>query len=148
MYVTRYSQAQQTQQVSWFSEEETEKRCGRWGTRKHTPERISIKISKCLSADADHCCCTVCQWKRICGSLLTKRTTTTKCPECLRWNWWFSSDGSISPVLPSHSHPYFSQLGNGICRYKRCRFNPWVWKIPWRRKCQPTPVFLPGEFHG
>ena len=21
-------------------------------------------------------------------------------------------------------------------------------KIPWRRKCQPTPVFLPGESHG
>jgi len=21
-------------------------------------------------------------------------------------------------------------------------------KIPWRRKWQPTPVFLPGEFHG
>ena len=20
--------------------------------------------------------------------------------------------------------------------------------IPWRRECQPTPVFLPGEFHG
>ena len=30
----------------------------------------------------------------------------------------------------------------------RCRFNPWVRKIPWRRKWQPTPVFLPGEFHG
>ena len=27
-------------------------------------------------------------------------------------------------------------------------FNPWVRKIPWRRKWQPTPVFLPGEFHG
>ena len=26
-------------------------------------------------------------------------------------------------------------------------FNPWVEKIPWRRKWQPTPVFLPGEFH-
>ena len=23
-----------------------------------------------------------------------------------------------------------------------------VRKIPWRRACQPTPVFLPGEFHG
>ena len=23
-----------------------------------------------------------------------------------------------------------------------------VRKIPWRRKWQPTPVFLPGEFHG
>jgi len=21
-------------------------------------------------------------------------------------------------------------------------------KIPWRREWQPTPVFLPGEFHG
>ena len=26
--------------------------------------------------------------------------------------------------------------------------DPWVGKIPWRRKWQPTPVFLPGEFHG
>ena len=25
---------------------------------------------------------------------------------------------------------------------------PWVGKIPWRRKWQPTPVFLPGESHG
>ena len=24
----------------------------------------------------------------------------------------------------------------------------WVKKIPWRKKWQPTPVFLPGEFHG
>ena len=28
------------------------------------------------------------------------------------------------------------------------RFNPWVGKIPWRRKWQPTPIFLPGESHG
>ena len=27
-------------------------------------------------------------------------------------------------------------------------FNPWVWKIPWRREWQPMPVFWPGEFHG
>ena len=27
-------------------------------------------------------------------------------------------------------------------------FNPWVGNIPWRRKWQPTPVFLPGESHG
>ena len=29
-----------------------------------------------------------------------------------------------------------------------CEFNPWVGKILWRRKWQPAPVFLPGEFHG
>ena len=28
---------------------------------------------------------------------------------------------------------------------ERGRFNPWVRKIPWRRKWQPIPVFLPGE---
>jgi len=27
-------------------------------------------------------------------------------------------------------------------------FDPWVGKIPWRRKRLPTPVFLPGESHG
>ena len=33
-------------------------------------------------------------------------------------------------------------------RHKRCGFNPWVGKIPWRRKWQPTLAFLPAEFHG
>ena len=30
----------------------------------------------------------------------------------------------------------------------RPRFDPWVGKISWRRKWQPTSVFLPGKFHG
>ena len=32
----------------------------------------------------------------------------------------------------------------------QCRrpwFDPWVWKIPWRREWLPTPIFLPREFH-
>ena len=33
-------------------------------------------------------------------------------------------------------------------RCKRCGFDFWVGKIPWRKKWQPTPVFLPGKFHG
>ena len=33
-------------------------------------------------------------------------------------------------------------------RHRRCRFNPWVRKIPWRRKGQPAPVPLPGKCHG
>ena len=32
-------------------------------------------------------------------------------------------------------------------RLKRCRLNPWVRKRPWRRKWQPTPVFLLGKSH-
>ena len=33
-------------------------------------------------------------------------------------------------------------------RFKRRRFSPWVRKIPWNRKWQPTAVFLPGKSHG
>ena len=31
-------------------------------------------------------------------------------------------------------------------RHKRCGFNPWVQKIPWKKMWQPTLVFLPGEY--
>ena len=43
--------------------------------------------------------------------------------------WWLSSKEST-------------------CQCRRRRFNPWVGKIPWRRKWQPMPVFLPGKSHG
>ena len=33
-------------------------------------------------------------------------------------------------------------------RRGRCEFNPWIRKTPWRRKWQPTPVFLSGISHG
>ena len=33
-------------------------------------------------------------------------------------------------------------------RHKRCRFDPWVSKILWRRAWQPTAIFLPGESFG
>ena len=41
------------------------------------------------------------------------------------------------------------RLSTFWCRsQRRPGFDPWVGKIPWRRKWQPTPVFLPGESHG
>jgi len=35
-----------------------------------------------------------------------------------------------------------------ICRHRRDRFKPRVRKIPWRRKWQPTPVFMLGKSYG
>ena len=32
--------------------------------------------------------------------------------------------------------------------FKRCRFNPWVGKIPCMKKWQPTPIILSGKSHG
>ena len=37
------------------------------------------------------------------------------------------------------------------CQFRRCKrlgFDLWVGKIPWRKKWQPTPVFLPGKLYG
>ena len=31
---------------------------------------------------------------------------------------------------------------------RRFRFDPWVGKIPWRRKCQSTLIVMPGKSHG
>ena len=44
-----------------------------------------------------------------------------------------------------------SVVKNPPVMQERCRrrgFDPWVRKTPWRRAWQPTPVFLPGKFHG
>ena len=35
-----------------------------------------------------------------------------------------------------------------IYQCRKRRSDPWVTKFPWRRKWKPTPVFLPGKFHG
>ena len=60
------------------------------------------------------------------------------CQEMMAWDtglaeqglpWWLS--GKVSD-----------------CQCSRCKFNPWVGKIPWRRKWRPTPVFSPGKSHG
>ena len=44
--------------------------------------------------------------------------------------------------------PHGSSGKDHTCRKrKRCWFDPWVRKIPWRRSWQPTSVFVPGESH-
>ena len=41
-----------------------------------------------------------------------------------------------------------AQCKESACQCKRGRFNLWVGKSLWRRKQQPTPLFLPGKSHG
>ena len=76
-----------------------------------------------------------------------------------------SSEDPVQPKIKRKKHGILLPLGE-ICQHllflnpwwlrresvclKRGRpgFDPWVGKIPWRRKWQPTPVFLPGKSHG
>ena len=43
--------------------------------------------------------------------------------------------------------PWWLSGKASTCHSRRQRFNPWIRNIPWRRKWQPTPVFLPGKSH-
>ena len=55
------------------------------------------------------------------------------------------------PVTTQLGLPRWHSAKESACQCRRCRrrwFDPWVRKIPWSRKWQPTPVFLPGKFHG
>ena len=54
-------------------------------------------------------------------------------------------------MMPYTMTPRWHSGKESICqcrRCKRCKFNPWLRRIPWSRKWQFTPVFLPGKFHG
>ena len=57
--------------------------------------------------------------------------------QCKSTTIWASQVGLVVKNSPA--------IAGGI---KRQKFDPWVGKIPWRRKWKPTPVFLLGEFHG
>ena len=73
--------------------------------------------------------------------------------------------GSTSKNLPNNIFEFFcrnqglqgtgaSPVAQGQRIHLQCRrdrrgwFDPWVGKTPWKRKQQPTTVFLPGESHG
>ena len=56
-----------------------------------------------------------------------------------------------SDYTPIKTHTYvhfiFQRILNVIAIQFQ-RFDPWVMKILWSRKWHPTPVLLPGKFHG
>ena len=49
---------------------------------------------------------------------------------------------------PTKGLPRWLGGKESACQCRRGELHPWVVKIPWRRKWQPTPVFLPGKSHG
>ena len=69
---------------------------------------------------------------------------------------WTEEPGRLQPMEVTESdvtkqdHQASLWLGGeeSACRYRRYGFDPWVGKVPWRRKWQPTPVLLTGESRG
>ena len=63
---------------------------------------------------------------------------------------WRSSGPMNSLQFPKYIQglPRWLSSKESACKCGRLRFSPWVGKVPWRRKWQPTPVFLSGKSHG
>ena len=69
---------------------------------------------------------------------------------------WDSSQPGEAKLRNRSGWHYLSSPGGtsgkeSACQCRRCKrheFNPWIGKVLWRRKWQPTPVFLPGKSHG
>ena len=55
----------------------------------------------------------------------------------IHYFWGFPGDAAVKNLLAN---------AEDFC--KRLGFDPWFGKIPWKRKWQPTLVFLSGKFHG
>ena len=86
-----------------------------------------------------------------CGVFLSHDWTTCnwqwKLWSLLLWNQKSQTSNYLSPIT-YYVLPRWLSGKESACqcrRHERLRFNPWVRKIIWRRKWQPTPVFLPGE---
>ena len=94
-----------------------------------------------------------------CFVLSHQASLSAQVQDCLTAGSW------QKPSAPFHSGCYcFSDFNCPLCafiggpsgkesscqcrRRKRHGFDPWVGKILWNRKWQPTPAFLPGESHG
>ena len=64
--------------------------------------------------------------------------------------WWAAICG-VAPSrtrLKRHSSSSSSSGKESICQGRRHWFNPWVRKIPWSQKWQPSPFFFHGKFLG
>ena len=84
--------------------------------------------------------------------------TVETVPDFIFWGSKITADGDCSHEIKRHL-PFgrkvmtnldsiFKSRDITLPQCTRHRFDPWVGKIPWRRKRQPSPLFLPGKFHG
>ena len=58
------------------------------------------------------------------------------------------SGSSIESQWPKGRFLRWLSGKESACQCRRHRCDPWVRQIPWRRKWQSTPAFLPGKSHG
>ena len=67
-------------------------------------------------------------------------------PGCQSAGW--EGDELLNEAVQGVWTSLLAQMYSVCLQCGRPGFDPWVRKIPWRRKWHPTPELLPGESHG
>ena len=106
----------------------------KWKKKKKKPLSISseklTRVSNML------------QWRCQTGQ---RRQPLWRDQEEMRETFW---DWDRIACVSFFSFPHGSDGKESTCQRRRLSFHPWVGKILWSRKQQPTPVFSPGKSHG
>ena len=88
----------------------------------------------------------------VAGRVFTAESQGKPVKDIISWQNWNGGYRLVNLIINEFERcSFIPRWGSGkesACRCRRHGFNSWVGKIPWRRKWQPTPVFLPGESYG
>ena len=82
------------------------------------------------------------EWVWICDTLACSSTLLSTC------YIYTDTHRCIHTFTHMFGLPWWFTGKESTCQCRRHRFNPWVRKVPWRRKWQPTPLFLPRKSQG
>ena len=78
-----------------------------------------------------------------------KNYACLKCVIQCIWHIYILTDGThhLDQDIHDYRLPRWLSGKKSACQCRSCGPDPWVGKIPWRRKWQPILVRLPGNFH-
>ena len=77
-----------------------------------------------------------------------KENQTSLVNDIVLFHVWEDTDPGFVEIIALICTIWWLRWQSICLQRRRSGFDPWVGKISWRRKWPPTPVFLPGEFHG
>ena len=115
-----------------------------WAMRLWSNDRLALGVVSCLSliSEASH------PWYFKYSSNLFSLSSSGRNYTCNSLVWEFSLKYLKFRAFLLAQWLKKKKRKKISLQYSRHRLDPWVGKIPWRRKWQPTPVFLPGKSHG
>ena len=92
---------------------------------------------------------TMCGWAKVSDVILTKQCwANVGCQHISKYLLTYVRKHLIHSKMRQWGLPWWLSSKRICLKCRRCGFDPWVGKIPWRRDWLPIPIFLPGESHG